>query len=183
MRRCLIGIGLVLLWAASVRAEDDVAIGDRVKIQTVRPRQTIVGTVREIVDRRLVLAEGAAVECSNIGAIHRSLGMRTRTRRGILLGALAGVGMSAFFVGACPAVVRCRMDPATGQLVDCFPESCGGHTALTTLAFALGGAGLGGVTGHGMKSERWSRVRVALSASTGGASRRPLPSLGISVSF
>jgi hypothetical protein len=183
MRRCLIGIGLVLLWATSVRAGDDVAIGDRVKIQTLRPRQTIVGTVREIVDRRLVLAEGAWVECSNIGAIHRSLGVRTRTRRGILFGALTGVGMSPFFVSACPAVLRCQLNVATGQLRDCVSESCGAHTALATLAFALGGAGLGGVAGHGMKSERWSKVRVSLGASTGGASRRPWPSLGISVSF
>jgi hypothetical protein len=122
------------------------APGNRVRVHLSQPRRTVIGTVARVSqDTLVILPQDARTElvlpAANVRKLELSLGRRSHTGKGALLGFIAGgVGVSIALAALCAG------------------ECIGGGVIIVPAGGAVGGAILGAGIGALIRSDRWREV-------------------------
>lgn len=118
-------------------------VGQRVRIQTSSAETPLVGTLRQVDERTLLVDDGngafTSVPTADVRKIELSTGRHSNVKRGAIIGGAVGVALA---VGAIIAV--------------CDDTDCEYGRAVTALG--LGGAATGALVGAPIKTERWRSV-------------------------
>jgi hypothetical protein len=139
---------LALAGARAVHAQaplEPVSLGQRVRITTSAESKPIVGVLRQVDDRQLVIDDGkgslTSVPTTDVRKIQVSTGRRSNVKRGFIIGALLGAALGiAAIEGTCGDGIECT--------------NTGG--ALAGLSVVGGAAGA--LVGAPIRTERWRSV-------------------------
>lgn len=136
-------LGLAGAGVVHAQASDPPSVGQRVRIQTSSAEKPLVGTLRQVDERTLLVDDGngafTSVPTTDVRKIELSTGRHSNVTRGAIIGASVGVALA---VGAIIAV--------------CDDTDCTYGRAVTALG--LGGAATGALVGAPIKTERWRSV-------------------------
>ena len=176
------------LFCAPAQAQLEELAGRRVRLSLVRAPGGIstspVGVLTELTADSLVLSAEDEIVSIPRRDIQR-LDVSTGTRRMTAQGALAGLAMGAFGLGALAATTNDSDSCNNKDGWFCIEFSDAEVGAAGAIVGGVLGAVLGAVIGSSMRSDRWQRVDLKVTdiAAAPGRSFMPVPSVRLVISI